>query len=43
MFIIPRDTNYMINITSGIKDEQEKMFFNLSLKKTEDKTTNIKT
>ena len=43
MFIIPRDTNYMINITSGIKDEQEKMFFNLSLKKTEDKPTNIKT
>ena len=42
MFIIPKDTNYMINITNGISNNQEKIFFNLSLKQ-EDKKTKIKT
>ncbi len=42
MFIIPKDTNYMINITNGISNNQERIFFNLSLKQA-DKTTKIKT
>ncbi len=31
-FIRPRNTNYMIHITNGTKDNQDRIFFNLSLK-----------
>uniref|UniRef100_A0A6C0HVN1 Uncharacterized protein n=1 Tax=viral metagenome TaxID=1070528 RepID=A0A6C0HVN1_9ZZZZ len=42
MFITPKDTNYMINITNGISNNQERIFFNLSLKQS-DKTKKIET
>ena len=39
LFIRPKDTNYMINVTNGLnEDNKERIFFNLSLKRSDDKS-----
>jgi hypothetical protein len=38
-FIRPRNTNYMVHITNGTKDNQDRIFFNLSLKTESESST----
>jgi hypothetical protein len=42
LFIRPKDTNYMINVTNGLdENNQERIFFNLSLNRLDDKSSKL--
>jgi hypothetical protein len=43
LFIIPNDTNYMINVFNGFKNGTDRIFFNISLKQGSESRKKIKT